>query len=254
MNQLKVLIVDDEQSARDLLNNLIGNISWITIVGEAESVESAFPLVLKKRPDVILLDIQMPRENGFVLIKQMVVHRLETEVIFITAFEKYAIEAIKASAFDYLLKPVQKSELIGSLEKLVDKLKSVRTEDRFSSLLEQIDNHKKLKFRNRTGFVMIDPDEILYCQADSNYTIIELESGRNLVVSLNLGKVEEMLSRQSFCKISRSTIVHMKYISQVNRKNMTLELLNTGTHKLPISKKYLSHLENACENLFRIGK
>ena len=163
------------------------------------------------------------------------------------------MKSIKASAFDYLLKPVQKSELIGSLEKLSEKLESGKLNDRFSSLLRQLDGQRKLKFRNRTGFVMINPDEILFCSADSNYTVLHLESGKSLVVSINLGKVEEMLSKNSFCKISRSTIVQMKYISQVDRKNMTLEILSNGNHKLSISKSYLSQLENACENLFSTG-
>ena len=89
MKPLKVLIVDDEQSARDLLNNLLSTISWITIVGAAESVESAFPQILKERPDAVLLDVQMPRENGFALVEKMLIHKLEAEVIFVTAFEKY---------------------------------------------------------------------------------------------------------------------------------------------------------------------
>ena len=255
MNQptaLRIVVIDDESSARDLIRNLLSEITWVEIAGEADSVDSALPLLLEVKPHVILLDIQMPRKDGFVLLEEMVRTGLEPEVVFITAFEQYAIQAIKASAFDYLLKPVKKSELIQTLTRLQKKMELGRSELQIQELLDRLKSHKKIKFRNRTGFTMIDPAEILYCEADSNYTMLELTTGKSLVVSMNLGKVEELLPQGSFCRISRSNLVNIQYLTQVDRKSMRCELVNQVRHTLPISRKYISQLEEQCDRLFNL--
>lgn len=250
MEKLKVFIVDDERSARELLVNLLADFEVIEIVGQAENVEEARIKILKLRPDVLILDIQMPRQDGFSLIEQLQLNDILPEVIFITAYEKYAIRAIKASAFDYLLKPVKKNELVMSLSQLLKKLETKNVRERFELLLHQLGDHKKLKFKNRTGFYMIDPNEIIYCEADSNYSILELDSGKNFTVTLNLGKVEELLPKIQFIRISRSTIINIHYLNMVDRKTMTCTLVNESTHTVSISRKYLKRLEEGCENQF----
>lgn len=247
MKQISLIIVDDEKSARDLLRSLLAEEAWIHILGEAENVDQALPEIMKQKPDVILLDIQMPRKDGFVLVEKLIQHEIRVELIFITAFEKYAIRAIKASAFDYLLKPVKKRELIGSLEKLADKVSSERIDMRFEDLIKQLGDQRKIKFKNRTGFSMVDPEEILYCQADSNYTVLELDTGKSLVVSMNLGKVEELLPRTGFCRISRSAIINMKYLTHVDRKGMRCTLSNEkNQHLSSMNHLLFSH----CLSLF----
>lgn len=251
MKTLNLLIVDDERSARDLIKSLLEGIEWIQIMGEAASVDEAMQSILKYRPDAILLDIQMPRKDGFVLIENMLNHKIQAEIIFITAYEKYAIRAVKSSAFDYLLKPVKKQVLIDSLNRALEKISTTKFEEHFTDLLNQLREQKKLKFKNRTGFSMIDANEIIYCQADSNYSVLELESGKNKLVSMNLGKIEEMLPPGNFCRISRSLIVNIKYISHVNRKAMICELVHSGSPKLAISRKYLPLLEQSCNTLIK---
>jgi two-component system LytT family response regulator len=250
MKNLGLVIIDDERSARDLLKNLLKDLEWVNILDEAGSVDEALPIIKKHEPEVILLDIQMPRKDGFSLIEMLFNQDIQVEVIFITAYERYAIKAIKASAFDYLLKPVKKKELISSLEKVHDKVKTEKLEERFNRLLYQLSDHKKLKFKNRTGFSMVDADEILYCQADSNYSNLHLDSGKTIIVSMNLGKVEEILPQDSFCRISRSLIVNIKYITQVDRKSMTCDVVNESSHVLSISKKHMRLLESSCDRFF----
>ncbi|MDA3822582.1 MAG: LytTR family DNA-binding domain-containing protein [Bacteroidales bacterium] len=250
MKNLSLVIIDDESSARDLLKNLLEDVVWINILDVAGSVEEALPIIKKHEPEVILLDIQMPRKDGFSLIEMLYKQSIQVEVIFITAYERYAIKAIKSSAFDYLLKPVKKKELLGSLEKVLEKVKTVKLEERFNRLLYQLSDHKKLKFKNRTGFSMVDADEILFCQADSNYSNLHLDSGKILTVSMNLGKVEELLPQDSFCRISRSLIVNIKYIKQVDRKSMTCNMVNESSHILTVSKKYMHKLESGCDKFF----
>lgn len=250
MKHLSLIIIDDERSARDLLIELLSDMPAVTILGEAGSVDEALPMILKSRPDLLLLDIQMPNKDGFVLVEKLLQHGVNVEVIFVTAYEKYAIRAIKSSAFDYLLKPVKKVDLVASLAKFSEKVHSERMNDRFSQLIYQLNEKKKLKFRNRTGFTVVDPDEILFCRADSNYTLIELDSGKRLTISINLGKVEEILPRLCFSRISRSVIVNLHYLAAVDRKNMTCEIVNQSRHTLHVSKKYLKELEKDCDRHF----
>jgi len=251
MRSLSVVIVDDERSARELIRELLSDVKWVSILGEAGNVDDALALVSRTQPDVILLDIQMPGQDGFALIEQLVHHDFETGVIFVTAYERYAIRAIRASAFDYLLKPVKKSDLITSLEKYEVKVSGRELEEPFSRLIWQFGDSKKLKFRNRTGFSMIDPDEILYCQADSNYTVLELKSGRKLTISMNLGKVEEMLP-EVFVRISRSVIINLQYLTQVDRKSLSCTLMHSTPTVLKVSRNYLRMLEDRCEQYFSI--
>ncbi|MEX0987721.1 MAG: LytTR family DNA-binding domain-containing protein [Bacteroidales bacterium] len=250
MKTIGLIIIDDEKSARDLLKDLLLNVSWVEILGEAEGVEEALKEIRRKAPDVILLDVQMPVMDGFVLVEKLLEHKIHTEVIFITAFEKYAIRAIRSSAFDYLLKPVRKSDLTESLEKLALKVASARMEEQFTDLIRQLSDTKKLKFKNRTGFSMIDPDDVLFCMADSNYTDLHLDSGRTLTVSMNLGKVEEVLPALSFVRISRSALVNLRYLTKVNRKTLTCTIEHDTMHHVPVSRKYLQNLEECCDRPF----
>lgn len=252
MKQLSILIVDDERPARDLIKNHLSGIDWINILGESSDVDQALSIILKSKPDVILLDIQMPVKDGFHLVEKLLGHKVQTEIIFITAYVKYAVQAIKASAFDYLLKPVKKSELILSLSRLRERMEFSRIEDRFASLIDHLSENKKIKFKHRTGFSMVDPENIIFCRADSNYTIIELNENRNMLVSMNLGKVEESLPQSTFCRISRSLIVNLKYIVHVDRKAMTCTLNNGQVHTMNISRKYFRDLELHCDHLFKM--
>lgn len=253
MKRLSLVIIDDERSARELLRGLLADLPDVTILGEAENVDEALPMILKERPDLLLLDIQMPNKDGFVLVEKLLQHEVNVEVIFVTAYEKYAMRAIKASAFDYLLKPIKKKELEDSLAKLTEKVRSERMDKRFSQLIYQLNDKKKLKFRNRTGFTMIDPDEILFCRADSNYSVIELDSGKRLTVSVNLGKLDEILPRPCFSRISRSAIINLHYLAQVDRKNMNCTIENQSRYTLPVSKKYMKELEKDCDRHFAMS-
>jgi two-component system LytT family response regulator len=252
MNTLAAYIVDDEFSARNLLADLLEDVSFVRIAGEADCVEDAFRGIQETRPDVILLDVQMPRKDGFVLIEQLQAAGIETTVIFITAYEQYAVRAIRASAFDYLLKPVKKSELVSVLDEVRTVLESKSAHQTFSKLLSRLDGQKKIKFRDRTGFTMVDPDELIYCRADSNYTVLMLKSERSLTVAMHLGKVEDLLPGDRFCRISRSIIINIDYLAAVDRKSMTCNLTGEEMIELPVSRNYLKELEAGCNRHFKV--
>ncbi|MCF8345767.1 MAG: LytTR family DNA-binding domain-containing protein [Bacteroidales bacterium] len=247
---LKVVIVDDESSARSFLRDMLAELPWVKIEGEAAGVDEAFGLVVRKKPDVIFLDVQMSGEDGFALVEKLVEKQIRVEIIFTTAYERYAIRAIKAAAFDYLLKPVKRTELAGSLVKLRDRIKGSGLNSRFSELIFQLSDKKKTKFPTHTGFVMIDADQILFCSADGADTLLELESGRNTRVSLRLEEVENLLPEACFARISSSLVINLHYLAHVDRKLMTCEIINGTRHLLPVSKKYLKEIETKCHRHF----
>ncbi len=247
---LKAVIVDDESSARNFLTDLLAELPWVEVAGEAAGVDEAFGLVVRQKPDVIFLDVQMSGEDGFALVEQLLQKQIRVEIIFTTAYERYAIRAIKAAAFDYLLKPVRRNELAGSLEKLRERLHGSDMNSRLSELIFQLSDKKKIKFRIQTGFVMLDAGQILFCSADEAGTLLELESGKNTKVSMCLKEVENLLPERCFARISRSLVINLHYLTHVDRKSMTCEIVNGTRHLLPVSKKYLQELEIKCHRHF----
>ncbi len=252
IKKLRLLFVDDESSARDLLRALLSDVSLAEIVGEAGTVDQAFDEVIRKKPDVLLLDIQLHGESGFDLVEKLNQHNISVSIVFVSAYENYAIRAIRSSACDYLLKPVKKEELVGSLEKISNEPVTGEIGERFSQVISQLTYRKKIKFRYRNGFIMIHPDEILFCRADSNYAILELDRGKSVIVSMNLGSVEKMLPSFCFARISRSLIINLHHLKELDRKTMTCKVANETTHTLSVSKKYLRGLEVGCDKHFHL--
>ncbi len=249
MKSVDVVIVDDEKSARSLLKSLLNEENWIHIAGESDNVDDAIQVILSTHPDVVLLDVQMPFKDGFSLIEQLQESKHQVEIIFVTAYEQYAIKAIKASAFDYLLKPVKKKELIESLKKLSDRINVEHLEQKFSKLMQHLNHRKKIKLKSASGYLFLDPDDIMFFQTASEGTNIICKSGKKEILPVSLTSVEEILNNHTFCRLSRSVIVNINYIKQLDRKSMTCILDKVFTEPLKISRKYLNQLETCCDQL-----
>lgn len=240
---VSVLIVDDEPEARDLLTILLDPLSGVRIVGYAENVDEALIKVTETSPDLILLDIQMPRKSGFVLVDQLVSMGLEIGYIFITAYNEYAIKALKAAAFDYLLKPVDPELLKEAIFRFREEKQSELLSDRIDQLLNKLGGDRRIKVNTRTGFLVIDPEEILCCIADGNYTEITLANGRKEIISSNLGSVERELADDGFFRASRSTLINIRYLSHVNSKTATCLLQGDSVVELTVARNRLSKLD-----------
>jgi len=244
---LHILIVDDEQNAIELLKKLLEGDPSFHVVGEAASVDDACKILENDNVDLVLLDVQMPGKNGFKLVELMNETNKVPGFIFITAFEQYAIDAIRASAFDYLLKPVRKDDLINSIRRYLKQ----KSEDKIAGRIEELLNLikiRKIKINDRTGFQMIDPEEIVYCIADSNYSRIFLRNEKELTTSMNLGKLEKILNKGSFFRISRSVVININYLTMVDRKNSQCILENNQKIVLPLTRKYMKILETSFMN------
>jgi two-component system LytT family response regulator len=246
---LSVLIVDDEPEARDLLTIILDRMEGIEITAAAEGVDDAYSKILKKKPDLILLDIQMPKKDGFELVKMTNSLKMDIGYIFVTAYDHYALKALRSSAFDYLLKPADPDELEKAIRRFRSETKKGSIRDQLQQLLTDLGNRSRLKIRTRTGFIIIDPDEITHCRAGGNYTDVHLCSGRTETITNNLGNFMESLPRGSFFRISRSVMINLKYLSQVDNRSGTCRLKDSTPVLLKVARNHRKELERICNEL-----
>jgi two-component system, LytTR family, response regulator len=237
---LKLLLVDDEPEARELLKYMLLENKGVSVVGAAGNVDEALKLMQKERPHLVLLDIQMPEKDGFHFIEKVNLSGENPGIIFVTAYEHYAIQAIRNSIFDYILKPVHQEELESAIDRYRKLSRKVNERD-LRKLVEALrgDGPPKIKLNTRTGYVLINPSEVVYCQADGNYTHIQLTRGNCEITTQNLGAIEEILDGNSFFRASRSYLLNLTYLSRVERKSCSCILEHPGksyTIKIPAQK------------------
>lgn len=215
---INALIVDDDPKSRRILYQYLQEFSGITITGSVSSAGEALESVLENQPDIVFLDIEMPGKNGFDFLTDLRKLNISPCIIFQTAYEQYAVEAIKNAAFDYLLKPLSKDELSAALARYRSRDKKHELAVRIDSLLSHFNLHRKIRFNTRSGFIMIDKSQIIYCLADWSYTELHLETGKREIVSMNIGKVEKLLDETAFFRLNRSVIIRRDSVHSVDRK------------------------------------
>ncbi len=237
---LKILIVDDEPEARELLKYMLQDSDNMEIVGVAGNVDEAIVLLNQEKPHLVLLDIQMPGRDGFNFIELVQEAGKEPGIIFVTAYEHYAIQAIRNSVFDYIMKPVRQGELNMAIERYRSSRKRVGKQD-INQLIEALKETSvsKVKLNTRAGYILINPKEVIYCQADGNYTHIRLINGVQETTTQNLGAIERLLKGSSFFRASRSYLLNLKYLTRVDRKSCSCILEYPGDScsiKIPAQK------------------
>ena len=243
MNPIKAIIVDDEPEARDILENLLTDFSDIEILGKENSVDTALISILKHKPDIVFLDIDMPNKNGFELVKELKQLNLCPTIIFVTAYNHFAIDAIKHAAFDYIMKPVD----IDDLQLCISRYQTEADENLFSNKIDDLLaclRKEKIKFKTREGLIFIDPEEIIFCEADGNYTNLFLKGKeQKRTVTINLGSLIQILPN-NFSRISRSNIINRNFLKEVNRKNKKCTLISSSDEFiLDIPRNYIKELE-----------
>ncbi|HNW74255.1 MAG TPA: response regulator transcription factor [Bacteroidales bacterium] len=216
--QITALIVDDDLRSREVLSLHLRSIAGITVIGAARDAGEALHILMDKVPDILFLDVEMPGKTGFDLVADLKRLNIQTCVVFQTAFNHYAIQAIKTAAFDYLMKPIDPDELSEVVAKYRAAKPHTHLAGKIDELMAHLKAHKKIRFNTRTGFIMIDPAEIVYCQADWSYTEIYLRNGTRHTVSMNIGKVEELLNPKIFFRLNRSVLVRIDVVVSINRK------------------------------------
>ncbi len=245
MTTLKAIIVDDEEFARSSLFFLLQqNCPDIEITGIARSVAEAKDILTNHAVDLIFLDIAMPGENGFELIPDA--QKQHAAVIFTTAYDQYALKAIKANALDYLLKPIAIDELKIAVDKVIEHVKLFQnrneTDDRITNLASSLTSRseiRKLTLPYGQGFKMVDVDDIIYIEADSNYSVVHLNNHDKITVSKILREFEELLPGDQFVRIHKSSIINLNHLNEYNSKNGLQVFLKSG-ESMNISRRRAS--------------
>ncbi|MDP4280601.1 MAG: LytTR family DNA-binding domain-containing protein [Bacteroidota bacterium] len=232
---LKVILIDDEPQAISVLEQILLNYPRLKICGKITDPGIAMSVIRDIKPDLVFLDIEMPGKDGFEILKEINDLGLNPWIIFVTAFDQFAIRALRSAAFDYLLKPVDLEELDNAIVRLFRMLSGNSPEnddnplsEKTKKLIVETTGHGKIKISTGNGFIFLRPEDIFYILADWNYSEIYYSQYHHDIVTTNLGSIWKMLPSGSFFRITRSLIVNLKYLSKVNRKKRQIIINKDG--------------------------
>lgn len=234
---MRILIIDNEQPIREALREMIRLSFPAGILSEADGVQSGLAKINDFKPEILFLDIEMDDGTGFDLLKQ--VSELSFQLIFTTAFNQYAIQAIKFSAIDYLMKPVDPIELAASLNKASQNISQRNLQRQLDVLLQQVSNkptsEKQIVLKDMDATYFVKVNDILYCMAEGAYTQVFVQHADPILVSRNLHAHEELLNPSGFIRTHHSCLVNPTHIKLYDRKTESLVL--TSGHTVPVSQR-----------------
>jgi two-component system LytT family response regulator len=245
----KILIIDDEKPTRELIKRMIDSFGFdVEIFIDGENVKSGVESIHRIQPDLVFLDIQMPDGNGFDVLKS--VDQINFEVIFITAFQEYAIQAIKFSALDYILKPIDAEELRQSLSNALNKLNEKSDENVFQALHHNIQpqNKRKLVLKTQESNYVVDIEDIIRCESDKNYTFFYLKTGKKILVSRTLKDYDILLSPFQFFRVQQSHLVNLNFVDRYDKQDGGSVIMKDGA-SIPLSPVKKDQFFKMLENL-----
>lgn len=232
---MKALIIDDEKRTRQMIAKMVESFDLgIECFPIGESVQSGIQAIRELQPDIVFLDIQMPDGTGFDLLNSL--EERNFEVIFITAFEEYALKAIKFSALDYILKPIDSDELQIAVQKAVHTVHKNVSGTQLSALNQNIQNkdRKRLVLKTHDSVHVIDLDNIVRCESDRNYTSFYLNEGKSILVSRTLKEYENILCDHQFFRVQQSHLINLKYVDRYDKKDGGSVVMKDGS-EVPLS-------------------
>lgn len=243
---IKALIIDDELSAIESLHWEISNYcSQVKVIDTFTNPVEAISGINYLKPDVVFLDIEMPELDGFQLLEK--IEYKGFDLIITTAYKQYALQAFKENAIDYLLKPIDPDELV----KAMDKVKKNRKENVLGEQIEKVfkqflssetqQTNKKIPLALQDRILMIDQDDILYCQSDGNYTHVILKGGKKHLVSKSIKSMEGLMQKNKFLRVHKSFVVNTNYISEYVKGDGG-EIIMTNNKSIPVSRSHKSQL------------
>ncbi len=217
---IRTVLVDDEKNALEMMEWLLKTYCpQVEIAAMCSSAEEAITAIKKLQPDVVFLDIEMPRMNGFDMLEQF--EELSFDVVFCTAYDQFALKAFRYSALNYLLKPVDPDELINTVQR-IEKIKTVPTREQFDLLLQNIrhtgkSTPQRIALTHNDGMIFVPTADIIYCEAESNYTSVYLAGGKKIVVSKVLKEIDEALNGPDFYRVHSSFLININRIKKFVR-------------------------------------
>ncbi len=251
---IKVVIVDDEENSRDSLKGKLDLFCpEVEIAAEASNVKDGIEAITAHEPDAVFLDIQLAGESGFDILEKIRDNDdLHPEIIFITAHNEFAIKAIKFSALDYLLKPIDPEELVKSVRKVEEEKGLPKKASSLNVLVENIrqasDSPKKIVVPTSDGMHVIKLSDIIRLESSSNYTTFILNNEKSLLASKTLKEFDNMLSHYNFHRVHKSHLVNMNYLKRYVQTDGGYLILEDGS-KIPVANRKKEQLLHTLKNL-----
>jgi|SRR6056297_736004 len=237
-----VAIIEDEKAERDNIKSIIDEYcSCIEIIGEADSVQSGFDLIESEKPDLLIMDIEIKGGRSFEIIKKL--GKVDFNIIWVTAYEKFAIQAFKFSAIDFLLKPYKSTELVEAIQKATEIINHQIYLKKLEALLHNLNIplNKQIVIHTTEAFFILEVSDIVRCMADDNYTHFIMDNGEKIVVSKPLKKYENLLKDFGFCRVHQSHLVNINKLVRFNKLGKpSLVLKNNDV--IPVSKGMRSNI------------
>ena len=236
--KLKTIIIDDEPNAVDFIYSIIGEYCpELEVIGTAHDVPEGVEKIQELNPDLVFLDVEMPNGTGFDLLTHF--PEKSFDVVFITAFNHYAIKAIKFSAVDYILKPINISEFIEAVKKVILKRSDVSShgDENIKALMENLKSAtpSRLAIPTSDGMEYLNPKEILRIEADRSYSWFYLTGNRKILVSKHLKEFQELLGDRNFFRSHNSHLINLKFVRKYVRKEGGYIEMQDGV-QIPISR------------------
>lgn len=235
---IRCILVDDEMNALEMMEWLLKTYCpQVEIAGMYSSAEAAIAAIRQLRPDVVFLDIEMPRMNGFMMLEEF--DQVHFDVVFCTAYDQFALKAFRYSALNYLLKPVDPVDLQTTVHR-IEKLKFTPSREQFELLLQHLQRPAKpgalrIALTTGDGLLFVNTQDIIFCEADSNYTKVHLSDGKKVLVSKVLKELDEALNGPDFCRVHSSYLVNIHHIKKLVRGEGGYLIMNNESH-VPLSR------------------
>ncbi len=251
---LKAVLIDDEDNSRETLKGKLDLFCpEVEIVGEASTVAEGVELLKAQKPDVLFLDIQLSGESGFDVLEALKGEQdINPEIIFITAHDEFAVRAIKFSALDYLLKPIDPEELVKAIRKAEDQRGMPKNATNLNVLVENIrqasDSPKKIVIPTSDGMHVIKISEIIRLESSSNYTTFFIRDQKSLLASKTLKEFDNMLANYNFNRIHKSHLVNMNYLKRYVQTDGGYLILEDGS-RIPVANRKKEQLLSTLKNL-----
>ena len=238
METITTILIDDELSCTETLAiELEMYCPQVEVLASYNSADEALAGIVALKPDLVFLDIEMPWMNGFELLQQL--NQVSFDVIFITAYDQFAVKAFKFSAVDYLLKPIKKEELISAVAKVEQRRAKRLSSAHIEAMLNNINflnrDFPSLAVPISEGLEFVPVDEILYCASDNNYTYIHKISGDSILLSKTLKEVEGMLENRQFLRIHQSFLINPRHLRKYVRGQGGHVIMSNGK-ELPVAR------------------
>lgn len=248
---IKAIIIDDEPAMQEVNSRLLAEyFPEINLMGIADSVETGVRLIQKADPDIVLLDIEIKGGSGFQVLQQLKPYKFK--VVFITAFDNYAIKAIKFSAHDYIMKPVNETEFQQAIKQsLADINKNADSQIQANILMDSYRKEiqsKKLVLKTIDSLHIVDISDILFCQSDNSYTTFHLDNNEKIVISKSIKEYVELLQDYNFFRPHQSYLVNLNHVKKIDKSDGGFIIMK-NKKEIPVSLRQKKQLISLLEQL-----